>query len=174
MTTGRVFAIVLTLFLAACAIPERPPGGPEDKKPPKVVATYPEAGSAGVSEDSEVRITFDESMTRARLERTVVFHPEVAVRKATWKKKTVTLIPERPLHPDTTYVIELKAGFADAHGVRNTDGFRFAFATSASIDSGMISGRVLFRRNPTANGVVRLFALPRDTSFVAGAARTLR
>jgi hypothetical protein len=55
--------------------------------------------------------------------------------------------------------------------VKSTKGFRFAFATSTAIDSGMISGRILFRRKPSDKGVVRLFVLPKDSAFAAEAAR---
>jgi hypothetical protein len=67
--------------------------------------------------------------------------------------------------------VELKPGFRDFHRVTSKTGFRFAFATSAAIDSGTISGRVYFRREPTPNGVVRAFVLPADSGFNPEAAR---
>lgn len=156
--------------LLACAIREPPPGGPADTKPPGVVASDPEHGSAGVSPLAAITIEFDEGITRTRMERFVEFRPRVIVRKIRWGKNAMTVIPDEPLHPDTTYIFRLNPGFTDAHGVRSKEGYRFAFATSASIDSGEVSGQITFRRKPSEKGVVRLFRLPRDTSFAPEAA----
>jgi hypothetical protein len=96
------------------------------------------------------------------------------VAKTKWKKDAVFFSFEEPLHPDTTYIFELKRGFGDSHGVKSEKPFRFAFATSSHIDSGVIAGRILFRREPTDKGVVRLFVMPRDTVFVPEATRPER
>jgi len=166
------WAALFCLF-AACAIIEAPPGGPEDLRAPGVDSTYPGNGMAGVALDAVIEVTFDEPMTRARLERQIVFHPPVTMSKVGWQQNTLRIETEG-LNPDTTYLVELKPGFSDEHGVRSENGFGFAFATSAAIDSGTIAGRVFFRRLPTDKGVVRLFVLPKDTSFVPEAARPER
>jgi hypothetical protein len=160
--------------MASCAIPEPPPGGPEDKTPPKVVETFPENGSSGVAPDAEIGIGFSEKMQRARLHRLVVMSPPTQIAKAKWDKNAVRFTFEEPLHPDTTYIFALKKGFGDSHGVKSEKPFRFAFATSAHIDSGVISGQVRFRREPTDKGVVRLFKMPRDTVFAPEATRPER
>ena len=167
----EVTAAVMLLLAASCAITDPPPGGPEDTKPPRIVETYPGPGTAGVPVDAAIEITFDEKMSGAKIQRLVTFYPEVPIKKASWKKNTVRLQLEAPLHPDTTYVVELKPGFADAHGVRSQEAFNFAFATSVAIDSGSVSGTVYFRRKPTDKALVRLFVLPRDSAFTPQAER---
>ncbi|MFQ5510351.1 MAG: Ig-like domain-containing protein [Candidatus Krumholzibacteriia bacterium] len=172
--TRRIWVAAVVVLSAACAIPEPPPGGPEDTRAPEVSATLPRDGSAGVAVDTPIEITFDESMRKPRMERLLDLHPPVTIKKARWKGDALRLELEEPLHADTTYVVELRPGFSDAHGVANKSGFRFAFATSAAIDSGVIAGRVLFRRKPSDKGVVRLFVLPKDSAFSAEAARPER
>lgn len=169
-------ACVFMVLIAAisCAIPVPPPGGPEDKTPPEVVETVPADSSVGISPDSDIRITFSEKMTRARLERQVAFYPNVIVKKAKWDGKTIIIEPEESLHPDTTYIIKLKSGFQDHHRVASANDHQFAFATSAHIDSGQISGTVYFRRKPTEKGYVQLFVLPKDSSFALGVTRADR
>jgi hypothetical protein len=162
------------MVVISCAIPVPPPGGPEDKTPPEVVETVPADSSAGISPDSDIRIAFSEKMTRARLERQVTFYPNVIVKKAKWDGKTIIIEPEQPLHPDTTYIIKLKSGFQDHHRVSSAKDYQFAFATSARIDSGQISGTVYFRRKPTEKGYVHLFVLPKDSSFALGVTRADR
>jgi hypothetical protein len=151
--------------LASCAIQEPPPGGPVDDKPPRVVSTVPEAGLAGVDPETEIWVEFDEPMTKSRFERFITSHPRIVVGKTGWRKRAFVLQPQEPLHPDTTYIVELKSGFSDAHSVQNPEAFRFAFATSAAVDSGSIAGHVLFRRQPSRNAVLRLFVMPKDTAF---------
>lgn len=171
MIIKALACLLSALALSACAIPEPPPGGPEDKTPPSVEGTIPADGEAGVAPDQDITILFSESMSRSRLERSVQFYPPASLSGVKWKKDRVILKLEEPLHPDTTYVVELQPGFADAHNVRSEKGYRFAFATSAHIDSGVVSGHVLFRRKPTPKGVVRGFVLPKDSTFAPEATR---
>ena len=164
MRTGVALCVIAT-WLSACAIQEAPPGGPADDKPPRILSTVPAGGSTGVDPETDILVEFDEAMTKTRFERFVTARPRITVGKTGWKKNTFVLQPQDPLHPDTTYLVELKSGFADAHGIQNAEPFRFAFATSAAIDSGSISGHVLFRRKPSKNAVLRLFVMPTDSGF---------
>jgi len=166
--------LLFALFAASCAISEAPPGGAEDKTAPEVTATQPANGSAGIPVDATVEVKFSEKMAATKLERSFEISPRATIAKARWKKDTVVLEFDAPLHPDTTYVIRLKPGYADAHNVRSEKPFEFAFATSAEIDTGSIAGRIYFRRKPTGKAVVRLFVLPRDSSFAPAAGRADR
>jgi len=157
--------MVVLCGLAACAIQEAPSGGPADTRPPQITGTFPEADSSGVSTETEIRLEFDESMKKTRFERFVTTHPRIAIGKTGWSKTAFVLLPEEPLHPDTTYIVELQGGYSDSHGVPNPTTFEFAFATSAAIDSGVVSGHVFFRRQPSQTAVVRLFVLPKDSAF---------
>ncbi len=156
---------------ASCAIPEPPPGGPEDKTAPEALATLPADGAAGVSTGAEIEIEFSEKLSGARFDRFVEFSPEVKIAKTRWRGKRLFVEPAEALRSDTTYVVRIRPGFTDAHNVRSERGYEFGFATSASVDTGTISGRVYFRRKPAERGVVRLFVLPRDSSFAPEAAR---
>ncbi len=162
-------ALVLAQVLA-CAVSVPPSGGPQDKTPPKVEATVPARDSAGVAADSPILITFSEDMSRGRIERLLQFAPPVVIEESRWDGRTVVIYPRDGLHPDTTYLVTLKAGIQDNHRVASKNDFRFAFATSAYIDSGHIAGSVLFRRERTKNGVVNCYVM-RDTAFVPAATR---
>ncbi len=162
---SRITWILLGLLIASCAIPEAPPGGPEDKTPPEVTVTSPANRSSGVAPSTPIEITFSEKMKRANVDRLVVFSPDAGILKTRWKKNRIILTPEEPLHTDTTYVVRIETGYADAHGVRAEEPFHFAFATSAVLDTGTVSGTVYYRRVPTGKAFVKLFVLPRDSSF---------
>ena len=169
--TKRITWLFLCALAASCAIPEPPPGGPEDKTAPQPMATRPADGADGVSPRAPIEIEFSEKLGGARFDRFVEFSPEVKIAKTRWRGKRLFIEPADSLLADTTYVVRIKPGYTDAHNVRNEKGYEFGFATSAEIDTGTISGRVYFRRKPAEKGVVRLFVLPRDSSFTAEASR---
>jgi hypothetical protein len=166
----RIACLITGLLAASCAIQELPPGGPEDTTPPEVVGTVPARGSAGVPAGTTVAIEFSEKMKKTRFERNIELSPAATVSKARWKKNTF-IVEFESLNPDTTYLVKVKSGYADAHNVRSDRTFEFAFATSAQIDTGSISGTVYFRRKPSDKAVVRLFALSTDTTLAPEAAR---
>ena len=167
----RLAAVCLGLTAIGCAVTLPPPGGPADKTSPSVTGSDPADSSAGIPSDSPISITFSEGMKRTKFERNVTFSPPVSIGKVNWKKNTITIEPEEPLHPDTTYLVEIKPGFKDIHGVTNARGYTFVFATSAVIDSGTISGFIYFRRKPSSKGIARLFVLPKDSSFAPEASK---
>jgi hypothetical protein len=159
------------LVAVACAVEAPPPGGPVDDIPPNIVGKVPRADSAGVAPESRISITFSEDMTRTGVERLLQLQPPIEIGEVRWKGRTVVVRPLEPLHPDTTYFVTLRAGFRDNHRVPSDIGIEWAFATSAAIDSGTISGRIYFRREPTKKGVVRCFVLPVDSGFAPEAER---
>jgi hypothetical protein len=160
-----LWMFLLGAYVLACAVDAPPPGGPVDEIAPVVIGTFPSSDSAGVDPGTEIGFTFSEGMSRARVERMLSLSPEIEIGQVRWDKNTIYIKPAQPLHPDTTYIVTMSPGFRDFHKVASKKGYQFAFATSAAIDSGTISGRVYFRREPTKNGVVRCFILPVDSGF---------
>jgi hypothetical protein len=110
-------------------------------------------------------------MRREALEKLLEFQPELGPRRVKWRGNTVSVSALDGLHPDTTYVVNLKSGFRDAHNAASKEGFSFAFATSAAMDSGSIAGQINYRREPSTKARVRAFVLPKDSSFSVWSAR---
>lgn len=152
-------------IVVACAVSVPPSGGPEDKTAPQVSGTFPPPDSAGIAPDSPIQISFSEPIQREGFIRNVVFSPPVEIARVRWKGNTVTIEPYDSLHPDTTYVVSLESGYRDEHNVTADRRFEFAFATSAQLDTGTVSGIVHFRREPTEKGIVHGFVLPGDSGF---------
>ncbi len=165
------FAAAMAVLALACAVQEPPSGGPDDKTPPSVAGTTPNADSTGVDPASKIAITFAEDMTRQRVERLVTVQPPIEFDKVSWDGRTMVIHPRGGLQRDTTYVVRLKPGYKDRHGVSGLSAREFAFATGASLDTARISGTVLFKREPTGKGVVRAFRVPRDSTFRPEAVR---
>jgi hypothetical protein len=74
-----------------------------------------------------------------------------------WEGGALVIEPEGGLVRDTTYVVRVKPGYRDAHGVTATAWHEFAFATGAVIDTARIEGVVYLRRQPAAKAIVRCF-----------------
>lgn len=155
----------------ACAVQEPPSGGPDDKAPPAVASTSPRADSAGVDPQSPIAITFGENMTRKGVERLVSVSPPIEIDKVRWDDRTLIIEPMGGLRRDTTYVVRLKPGYRDSHGVTGTSSREFAFATGAVLDTARIAGTVLFKREPSGKSFVRAFRVPREADFTPEAAR---
>ncbi len=169
----RAGAGIAALALAlACAVSEPPSGGAEDRAPPGVIATTPSSDSTGVDPESPIAITFGEDMTRARVERLVTVQPPIEIDRVRWDGNTLVIEPRGGLQRDTTYVVRVKPGYRDRHGVTGSAAREFAFATgTAPLDTARIAGTVLFKREPAGKALVRGFRVPREAAFRADAAR---
>ncbi|HEX5131062.1 MAG TPA: Ig-like domain-containing protein [Candidatus Krumholzibacteria bacterium] len=168
---GVVFASALLTFALACAVSVPPSGGPEDKTPPGVAATVPARDSSGVDPATAIRIEFSDDMTRGALERSVLISPPIIFQRAGWDGRALVIVPDGGLQRDTTYVVRVKAGYRDSHGVPAKSPYEFAFSTGAVLDTARIEGTVRFKREPSGRAVVRCFRVPRTDEFDAAATR---
>ena len=168
---AAVFAVVMAAGAVACAVSVPPTGGPEDTTPPSVVATVPANESTGVDPDSRIAITFSDDMTRAKVERLVQVTPVITFDRVRWEGRSLIIYPGEPMQRDTTYLVNLKSGYRDNHGVPSKSPFEFVFATGAFLDSARIEGTVYFKREPNGKGMVRCFRLPKGDDFDPAAAR---
>ncbi len=159
------FLCVAGALAAACAVEVPPSGGPEDKVGPTVTASVPARDSTGVDPASAITIGFSEDMTRTQVERSVVFQPPITIGKVHWTGRALVIEPLEPLQRDTTYVVRIKPGYRDAHGVSSTSHYEFAFATGAVLDTARIEGLVSFKHEPSGKAVVRCFRLPKGKDF---------
>lgn len=165
MTRAGIWMLIALGFALSCAVPVPPSGGPEDTEAPRIIATIPDSAATGVPVSTPLAVTFSEKMARSKLERLVTTHPPFEVGEVDWDGNTMTIKPLQPFVDDTTYLVTVKPGYRDSHNVPGTAEYSYPFATAAHLDSGSISGSVLFRRKATGSALVRCFVLRADTSF---------
>ena len=144
------------LLVGSCAKSGSPPGGPEDKTPPYVVDVNPAGGSVRVSPTSRISIEFSEKMKKRTVETAVLVSPPCRWRKRYWQDGTYHLVPEQELRAGTTYLISVSNKVTDAHGVKMEATFVSGFSTGDSIDAGIISGRIRWKRLTVQEAVVTL------------------
>lgn len=135
-----------------------------DTTPPHLVSTWPDSGSTGLGEVTELRFVFSEKMDRANSFSWLYFFPDQRVSKTKWKGAVEAIVYlEEPLPTDTLVVVEVSGAMRDAHKVKNKKSRRFPLATADSIPVGSIAGVLLFEEGPLKNGVVELYGLQPDT-----------
>ncbi len=147
--------VLIVLFsLLACAYKVAPSGGPEDKVPPRVVATFPRPDSTGIIELPYIEFRFDEAVNKATFTAQVWIIPRMEGElQWQWKgSKTLRLMLHQSLLPDQTYVIILGTGIQDLRGNALKAPYVLAFSTGERIDRGAIVGRVF--PMPFRNGFI--------------------
>lgn len=151
-------------LLAACAVIERPPGGPIDVQAPNLAGVWPDSGSVGLGEVTVLRLTFSEKMNRQPATQWLHLFPERRYRKTRWHgAREAEVFLAEPLPADTLIVVEIAAGLADAHKVKSRVGRRYPLATADSLFPGAISGALVLADTALAGAVIELFAVPPDS-----------
>lgn len=165
--------IVAALVLLGCAQPGLPPGGPEDKVPPKLVSVSPESGAVNVRA-KEVVMKFDEvvserpaSSTAQSLDQLVLVSPRDGDPHAGWHRSTITIGPRHDFRPNTAYTVTLLPGLADLRGNVRKEATTIVFSTGPTIPRTRVAGIVFdwAGGKPLPSAAVEAIARP-DSSLV--------
>lgn len=131
------------LIVVACARQGFPPGGPEDKTPPEVVATSPPANAVHVPPTVKVLLTFSEEMHRQAVEQALFIVPTPTGRPLLrWRGRTLSISFSEPLRLGRTYVLTVGTEARDLRNNRMRQAFSLAFSTGSALDSCTVTGRV--------------------------------
>ncbi len=133
-------------WLAGCAEPRVPAGGPRDTTPPGLLNSEPPNEAVNFSGES-VRLEFTEYVNQASFARAFSITPEPAGQpRFRWRKRRVTIEYGTLFRDSTTYVISLGNDLRDMRGVALKNPITLAFSTGNIIDQGRIRGRVVESR----------------------------
>ncbi len=147
----RVFFLSLAFlsFIWSCARQAAPPGGPEDKTPPRVLKVSPMPDSTRVSRAARLFFTFSENVDRKSFEEAIfvspspnLSNPSEAEFRFKWRGRQVEVSFPDSLREQRTYVVTLGTEVRDHRNNRMANAFTFAFSTGDSLDRGEIKGRV--------------------------------
>ena len=161
MRNYPVFVAALALF-TACAVVKPPTGGEEDKIPPSVAGMTPVPDSVGVARDSDITFSFSEKVDETSFKNRITTYPPIAFKKIEAKGNDV-IVSFKEEFPETTICVLLKSGFKDDHLVVSMENHISYFSTLDSLDSGGISGKILFKHQPDSNGVAFIVQVRGDT-----------
>jgi len=163
----RVFFVGVIVAASACAQQEMPPGGPEDLRPPVVVATTPSALEIVADLEMEIRFEFDERIservTGGVLETAIAVSPVLGGYRVEHDPKSLTLKLEGGLRPDLVYRITLTPTVSDMFGNTMTDPFELVFSTGGEPLPTTLAGEVWDRISGRAVRQATLVAVGSDS-----------
>jgi hypothetical protein len=141
---------------AACARQGAPPGGPEDRRPPVVVATHPDT-FAVLTEPfrGPVRFEFDERISErtsgGTLEQAVVVSPRTGRVRVGHGRQSISVDLDGGFRPGLVYRVTLLPVFRDLFNNQMTSPFEVVFSTGGDFNASAVAGTVWDR--VTAAGV---------------------
>ena len=123
-----------------------PPGGPEDVRPPVVVATIPGALEMVTDLETDIRFDFDERISErvpgGALETAISVSPTAGEYRVQHGRQSLTLKMEGGLRPGLVYRVTLNAAVSDMFGNTITDPFELIFSTGAEPVPTTLAGEV--------------------------------
>lgn len=130
-----------------------PPGGPQDRVPPVLLATVPESTEAIPSFKGNAEFRFNEVVSEGTspnfglgsgdLEKLVVLSPTKHVPVVRWHRSRIVVRPREGWRPNRVYRVELLPGMVDLRNNRSKSGTVITFTTGAPIPTLYLKGRVV-------------------------------
>lgn len=152
----------------------QPPGGPEDKTPPRVERITPESGSVNQRPD-RVRFYFDKVVSDqpsgGDLHQYFLISPSDGEPRVNWHRDRIDVRPRHAFRPNTAYSITLLPGLAGVRGNTMTQGATTVFATGATFPQFGILGTIFdwAAQRPASNALVEAISRPDSTVYLAAA-----
>ncbi|MFN2564783.1 MAG: Ig-like domain-containing protein [Gemmatimonadaceae bacterium] len=156
----------------ACASMQAPPGGPEDAKPPELVAVAPESGAVNFR-GRAVEFRFDEVIDDRRtgaqaLGALVLISPREGQPRVSWRRKALAVRPRAGWRPNTSYAVTLLPGVADLRGNATTEARTLVLSTGRAIAQLALRGRVFdwMAERPAPRAWVEAISRPDSVVYV--------
>jgi hypothetical protein len=149
----EVLAGLTLLAILACARMGSPPGGPEDKVPPKLLGTVPESLGVYGNWNRDVEFRFDKVVSEGSspnyglgtgdLERLFLVSPSGSVPVVHWKRDRITVRPKEGWKPNRAYRIELLPGITDLRRNKLDTTAVLTFSTGGVMPTDTLRGLVV-------------------------------
>jgi hypothetical protein len=133
-------------WASGCANQGAPPGGPQDRRPPVIVRTEPEALAAVTDLRRAVRFHFDERISEqvagGTLQDAVTVSPRGGAVRVSHGSRSVTVEVEGGLRPGVVYRVTLLPVVRDLFGNQLVDPFELVFSTGGEPTPTALAGQV--------------------------------
>lgn len=149
----EILAGLTLLAILACARMGSPPGGPQDKVPPKLLGTVPESLGVYGKWDRDVEFRFDKIVSEGSspnyglgtgdLERLFLVSPSSAVPVVHWKRDRILVHPKEGWKPNRAYRIELLPGITDLRRNKLDTTAVLTFSTGGVMPTDTLRGLVI-------------------------------
>ncbi len=149
--------------VVGCARPEAPPGGPEDRFPPYVVATVPDTFAVVQEGFREFEFKFSERISEraagGAMRDAVLVSPEVGALRVRHRRDAISVEAQRGLLPNRVYRVTVLPVVSDMFGNTLRDPFDLLVSTGAEFVPNVVAGVVENRVDGTAAAGVRVEAV---------------
>jgi hypothetical protein len=154
------------LFAASCAHVEPPRGGPEDRIPPEVVLTRPEAGIVVPRYDGSVVFVFDERISERGVDEAVMVSPRTSPIEVRSGRDQVRVDLRRGWEPGHIYHVTLRQEISDLFGNQLAEPVTLVFSTGPEIPATEATGVVVDRVTGRPGSRIRVEAIRAADSLV--------
>ena len=136
--------IAVSAFVAACASAGPPPGGPEDRTPPRLVRVTPDTNAVNVTARA-AEFVFDETINDRGTDAQDVANmflvsPSDGTPRVSYHRSRIEVRPRHGFRPNTAYTITLLPGLSDLRSNTMKEGARVVFSTGPTIPTARITG----------------------------------
>lgn len=167
-------AMALTALVGACARQSAPPGGPEDRRPPVVVATTPDTFARVDELDGSVVFKFDERISErpssGTIDQAVLVSPRTGKVHVSTGRDEVKVSVEGGYKPGVVYRVRLLPVIKDMFGNRLRAPFELVFSTGGELTPSAVAGMAWDRT--TGQGVEDLKVTAVGTDSTVYVSRT--
>ena len=136
----RLIAVVA--IVTACASASPPPGGPEDKVPPRLMKVTPDTNAVNVK-DEAVSFFFDETISdrgAQEVDSYFIVSPSDGAARVDWHRSRIDVRPRHGFKPNTAYTITMLPGLTDlSHNIMKS-GASLTFSTGPTIPKLRLEG----------------------------------
>jgi len=158
---GSFLLIVLELFLYGCAQVIPLSGGARDTKAPDLISVTPADRSTNIPVDKvKIVFKFDELVAAQNISQKLIINPLTAeLPEVTASGKTLTVVFEKALELNTTYLLQFGNSVVDIHESNPYPNLSYMFSTGPVIDTAFITGKVVdaLSQKPAADVSVMLY-----------------
>ena len=136
--------VAICVALVGCASASPPPGGPEDKAPPKLVHVTPDTNAVNVA-DRFVQFFFDETISdrgegAQALDNYFLVSPSDGAMDLDWHRNRIDVRPHHGFRPNTAYTVTMLPGLTDLRNNTMKGGAQLTFSTGPTIPTLFIDG----------------------------------
>ncbi|MEN8375338.1 MAG: Ig-like domain-containing protein [Gemmatimonadota bacterium] len=165
----RRLALLAGALASACATANPPPGGEQDRLPPRVIEVSPEPGSSLRDLRSAVVFKFDERISERGIEGSILVSPRAGEFKVDKGGSELRVRQDGGWSPGVVYRVTLLPGVADLFGNARAEAVELVFSTGPEVPATVLGGVVSDRMTgqPVAAAAVAATPVGDTVPYVA-------